>query len=662
MAAKLAVAIILLMPVLAATPAAAQGGAGSVVFLRDANVWVMPADDPAAARAVTTDGTDALFYEAVAQDDAGTIVAGMSDGSTVRRLDRDGNLLGEFTVATEAEELGAFDLSRDGTLLAYTAFAFCGDGSGLICYFSEVERTDGSGPVGFLQDDANQPSWYGNQDLVFDRVGVAELWHPFADTTEPWFQDCPDFFYCPTVYDPEITRDGTRLISDGGQLLDQTDFTFRTLIRTHTLDAPPPALPTHECDLQPLGVDTLVEDFTWSPDGTAALFREVEVDDLGVSTQLGIFRISGFGDATCDELQASIEQVLPGGAFSTDWGPAPAEGGGGPVTPPLVPGGDLVDGGRLDGGGAADPVAQAIATSRALFADGAADRVVLATADRFPDALAGAALAGSEGPILLTAGSGGLDPRVGAEIARVTGGGGLVLTLGGVAAVSEQAAVEARAAAGNQPCAAPFPDGCRYAGSGREHTAALIAGTVLSEHPGTTVMVARGDEFADAITGGAFAAASGVPILLTPSNQVNTATAELIQTRGIDTAVVLGGPAAIDEATYQALPVATRSRVAGAERTATSAAIAQELWQARGLGAGGTVFVNVRAPNGWQTALTAAVVSAVHDAPQLGVETPPAGVSDAVMAYLAGAPGPVHAFGGTDLVSDAQLSAAVAAG
>ena len=59
MAARLVVAILLLLQVLVAGPAAAQGGDGSVVFLRDGNVWVMPADDPAAARAVTTDGTDA---------------------------------------------------------------------------------------------------------------------------------------------------------------------------------------------------------------------------------------------------------------------------------------------------------------------------------------------------------------------------------------------------------------------------------------------------------------------------------------------------------------------------------------------------------------------------------------------------------------------------
>ena len=48
---------------------------------------------------------------------------------------------------------------------------------------------------------------------------------------------------------------------------------------------------------------------------------------------------------------------------------------------------------------------------------------------------AGAALAGTRGPILLTPSGADLDPRVETAIARVTGGAGTVLTLGGDAAV-----------------------------------------------------------------------------------------------------------------------------------------------------------------------------------------------------------------------------------
>jgi hypothetical protein len=73
------------------------------------------------------------------------------------------------------------------------------------------------------------------------------------------------------------------------------------------------------------------------------------------------------------------------------------------------------------------------------------------------------------------------------------------------------------------------------------------------------------------------------------------------------------------------------------------------------------VLVNVRHAEGWQTALSAAVASAVFDAPQLGVENPPAAVGAETQAVLGANAGPVMAFGSPDLVSDAQLGAAVAA-
>ena len=58
---------------------------------------------------------------------------------------------------------------------------------------------------------------------------------------------------------------------------------------------------------------------------------------------------------------------------------------------------------------------------------------------------------------------------------------------------------------------------------------------------------------------------------------------------------------------------------------------------------------------GWQTALAASVVSAVANAPQLGVETPPASPSSATTAAAAVLGGPVQVFGSTSLVSDSQL-------
>lgn len=317
----------------------------------------------------------------------------------------------------------------------------------------------------------------------------------------------------------------------------------------------------------------------------------------------------------------------------------------------------LATGTRVDGGGRVDPVGQSVATSRSLFADGSAERVVLATADRFPDALAGAALAGSRGPILMTPTDQPLDPRVEEEIRRVTGGDGHVLVLGGTAAVSEPVARAARSAAGDRPCAAPLPGGCRYAGTGREHTAALVAGTVLAENPGTAVLVARSDDYADSITGGAYAAYAGIPVLLTPTTAADRWAAERITTSRITDVIVLGGTSAVAGTTAQELGV-TR-RVAGDDRVATSVAIATQLWGGGGQSVGGGILVNVRDASGWQTALAAASAAAIHGLPQLGVEPPSVGLSETVREHLQTSGGVVTAYGDATLVDGQQLDAAV---
>lgn len=247
------------------------------------------------------------------------------------------------------------------------------------------------------------------------------------------------------------------------------------------------------------------------------------------------------------------------------------------------------------------------------------------------------------------------------EINRVTGGDGMVLTLGGMAAITDGAAAEARAAAGGNPCPSPYPDTCRYAGFGREATAALIADTVFAVAGQPTVLMARGDQFADAITGGAFAARYGIPVLLTPSNIPNVDAAAWLDAHPeVTDVVVLGGVVAVDDATASAL--GATGRVAGAERTETSVAIARDLWTLGDTGGGGgAVLVNVRAPDGWPSALAAAVASALFDAPQLGVETDQP-LSAPVLTHLRDVvAGPVQAFGSTAQVTDAQLQEAIAA-
>lgn len=640
------------------TAAGAQGGGGSITFLNRGELWVMDPADPSGARALAP----GMAMTGQTQDDVGRVVAALSD-ATVVRLDRSGAVLaGPFSPAPSAAELARLDVTPDGEVFTYTAIAPCTDGSGLLCAFVDFARSDGvsPSPVEFVIDDAVSSSFYGDGQVVYDQQGLAELHRLGSGTTQPWFAECAQF-PCEDVLHPEIDRGLTRLASIDRQSDDVT-FEFFQQVRIHRLQGAPPTPPTLECTIRtPSGPNNFLGSVSWSPDGSALVFDEFLSPEFGVIDPVGIWMVTGIGRGSCADVQSSLTLLAAGDVGVPDWGPAPVAGGTPPPPGPTQPAGSpLIGGERVDGGGDDDPVAQAIATSQRLFGDSSADRVVLATADRFPDALAGAPLAGGDAPILFTAGLGDLDPRVGQEIARVTGGDGVVLILGGVAAVSEAAASQARAAAGDRPCTAPLPASCRFAGTGREDTARLIAEVVVAEHPGDTAFVARGDVFADAITGGAFAAAAGIPILLTPPDSVSPPTREFLQSSGTDSVIVLGGTAAVDAATYDALPGSEKRRIAGAERTETSALVAAELWAPSGLERGGAIVVDVRGDRSWQTALAAAVASARFGMPELGVERPPAGLSPSVQAQAdrLAASGPVATFGQVDQVSDAQLSAA----
>ncbi|MCX8006599.1 MAG: S8 family serine peptidase [Coriobacteriia bacterium] len=217
----------------------------------------------------------------------------------------------------------------------------------------------------------------------------------------------------------------------------------------------------------------------------------------------------------------------------------------------------------------ADRYATAVAVSKAAFAAGSCPTVVMASGERYPDALAGAGLAGRLGsPVLLTRRL-ALPSDVLAELRRL--GATKVLIVGEAEAVGapvEEALRRAGLAVE------------RLGGADRYATAALVAGRTLASRTGTaTVFVVRGDEFADATVAGAPAAASASPVVLVKPDSLPSSAREAIEGAKPCRVVIVGGPAAVSDAVKDAIGgiegVVGVERWSGTDRYETAAAVAR---------------------------------------------------------------------------------------
>jgi hypothetical protein len=277
-------------------------------------------------------------------------------------------------------------------------------------------------------------------------------------------------------------------------------------------------------------------------------------------------------------------------------------------------------------------ITEAVRVSKGVFAaKGAPGRqaafVVVGRADVFADVLGGASLAADKGPILYTdgpAGSGdgpGLHTATSGEVDRLLGGSGRVYLLGGTNAVPKD--VERELAAAGYSVR-------RLAGPSRVETSVLVAEETLRVHGSRDeVLIARADQWPDAVTGGAYAAATSTPLLLTNSGSLHPAVAGFLQRHTPARRWALGGTAALANGVVSA---AKATRISGAERAATAVAIAERLW-GRDQATKGDHYATApsHGDDAWAFALAQAPWAAAHGAPQLlvGSSVPPA-----VTAYL----------------------------
>jgi putative cell wall-binding protein/uncharacterized protein YvpB len=190
--------------------------------------------------------------------------------------------------------------------------------------------------------------------------------------------------------------------------------------------------------------------------------------------------------------------------------------------------------------------ATAAAVSSHTFAASCGCTAYIAYAMNFPDALAGAAAAGTvPGPVLLVATTGAIDASTAAELTRLKPAHIVVLGSTGVISDAVFNLLKAYAPAGQT---------VRYSGPDRYSTAVAISSNTFAANCGCVAYVAAGNDFNGGLAGAAAAGTIKGPVLLVPTTGALPAsvTAELTRLRPIRI-VVIGGTAQISDAVYNLL-------------------------------------------------------------------------------------------------------------
>ena len=343
------------------------------------------------------------------------------------------------------------------------------------------------------------------------------------------------------------------------------------------------------------------------PLGASDVFATFEADEIAVTSSFAAVTVT----------VSAVSSGGGGASGGSSGGSNSSGGGGGGSTAPVITGAPVT---RLAG---TDRIATAVAVSQNSFPAGNAAAVVLARADDYPDALVGGPLAAAKNaPLLLTQGS-TLPAETAAEVKRVLPAGGTVYLLGGTTAIPTGVTSQLTSMGYTVT---------RYSGADRYATAVAVATALGSP---TTVLLATGTNYPDALAAGPAAAHVHGAILLTDGSSVPTETATYLA--GAHVTYAIGGPAAA------AVPSATA--IVGGDRYATAAAVATKFFPT-------SAVVGVATGTGFPDALAGGAQLALMGGPLLlsSMGSVPTSTSN----YLAAdhsALTKVYVYGGTSVLS-----------
>ena len=279
--------------------------------------------------------------------------------------------------------------------------------------------------------------------------------------------------------------------------------------------------------------------------------------------------------------------------------------------------------------------------------------VVLASGDNYPDALTASSIAGSyNAPILLTE-KGSLSSDAASQIKSLSPS--KIYVVGGPDAISDSAVNAVRSAAGSS-CQIQ-----RVYGATRYETS-LQTLSVLSSSD--TVIIATGDNYADALSISPYAYAMKTPIVLCSSSSgLSDQALAKISAFGAKRAIIVGGTAAVPsvvESQLAKIGIADRTRLDGATRYETSFRIAA--YETTNLGSNSFSKTTLYFATGsnYPDALAAGAIAGKARNPLILVD-PSASTTSACISQWKGQVSKGLVIGGTNAISAYQVTALASA-
>ncbi|MBN8868592.1 MAG: hypothetical protein J0H66_01770 [Solirubrobacterales bacterium] len=291
----------------------AAASSGSIVYVKDYDVWIANADG-SGQHQVTKNGTADSPWRSPSQADDGTIAASHND--QIVRMKQNGTVLNAINPPPLKNSVSHMvdgvpvkvAISPNGKLITW-AFATYECPVGVSCgartvtgYTAADRLTD---PSKYGSTFFTDPSWIGNsRTLQSGGYGSQVNIHDLGKG-EPvhWFDDSDYAENDTDLSDAELAPDGSRLAAVRGYG-NSTHIIWYT-VSGNAKQGPPPAVPTPECltgELEGLGGPT------WAPDSKSLAWEEPD----------GVWLKANIGGA-CDSPQPKL--LIPGGS-EPDWGPA----------------------------------------------------------------------------------------------------------------------------------------------------------------------------------------------------------------------------------------------------------------------------------------------------------------------------------------------------